>query len=134
MPSSRIRVCVRLRPDDSQSQYLNVDPIDHTINLTSIGNRSSDKHQHNRSGRYDRHGSMDNGSNNERQYKFDKVLSRSTTQKQVYEECALSIVRSSISGYNGTILAYGQTGAGKTYTTLGEFHVCLICITCSRHM
>lgn len=24
-------------------------------------------------------------------------------------------------GYNGTVFAYGSTGAGKTYTMLGEY-------------
>jgi len=28
-------------------------------------------------------------------------------------------LRSVIEGYNGTIFAYGQTGAGKTYTIQG---------------
>lgn len=30
--------------------------------------------------------------------------------------CSQDVVRSVMDGYNGTILAYGQTGAGKTHT------------------
>jgi len=30
------------------------------------------------------------------------------------------IVLSSLNGFNGTIFAFGQTGAGKTYSLLGK--------------
>ncbi|KAL7746323.1 hypothetical protein RI367_008331 [Sorochytrium milnesiophthora] len=51
-------------------------------------------------------------------FKFDRVLSN-VSQEAVYEECGAPIVRSLLDGYNGTILAYGQTGAGKTFTMTG---------------
>lgn len=34
-------------------------------------------------------------------------------------DTARPIVDKVLEGYNGTILAYGQTGAGKTYTMAG---------------
>jgi len=39
----------------------------------------------------------------------------------VYEESCKDIILSSLNGINGTIFMYGQTGAGKTYTMLGDF-------------
>jgi len=51
-------------------------------------------------------------------FKLDKVLSNAS-QEQVFECCAADVVRSVMDGYNGTILAYGQTGAGKTHTMTG---------------
>lgn len=51
-------------------------------------------------------------------FKVDKVLVNAT-QEQVFERCAQDIVRSVMEGYNGTIMAYGQTGAGKTHTMTG---------------
>lgn len=33
------------------------------------------------------------------------------------------MVQSVLDGYNGTILAYGQTGTGKTYTLFGDQNV-----------
>ncbi|KAL2516815.1 Armadillo repeat-containing kinesin-like protein 3 [Abeliophyllum distichum] len=44
------------------------------------------------------------------------------SQKRVYEVVAKPVVESVLDGYNGTIMAYGQTGTGKTYTLgrLGE--------------
>merc|ERR1719174_865502 len=41
------------------------------------------------------------------------------SQEQVFELCAADVVRSVMDGYNGTVMAYGQTGAGKTHTMTG---------------
>ncbi|KAI8807050.1 P-loop containing nucleoside triphosphate hydrolase protein [Cladochytrium replicatum] len=51
-------------------------------------------------------------------FRFDRVL-HNASQEAVYDECAGPIVRGLLDGYNGTILAYGQTGAGKTFTMTG---------------
>ena len=53
-------------------------------------------------------------------YSYDYVFDMSTTQKQVYDITVAPIVESVLDGYNGTILAYGQTSSGKTHTMLGE--------------
>jgi len=52
-------------------------------------------------------------------FTFDTVFPIGTTQKTIWGETAQSIVDSVISGYNGTIFAYGQTGTGKTFTMEG---------------
>ncbi|KAH8497339.1 hypothetical protein H0E87_019857 [Populus deltoides] len=49
-------------------------------------------------------------------YRFDEVLTETASQKRVYEVVAKPVVQSVLSGYNGTVMAYGQTGTGKTYT------------------
>lgn len=51
-------------------------------------------------------------------FKLDKVLPNAG-QEQVFDICAAEVCRSVMDGYNGTILAYGQTGAGKTHTMTG---------------
>ena len=53
-------------------------------------------------------------------FTFDYVYDQTATQRLVYETTARPIVDSSLSGYNATIFAYGQTGTGKTYTMEGE--------------
>ncbi|XP_047322666.1 kinesin-like protein KIN-UB isoform X2 [Impatiens glandulifera] len=55
-------------------------------------------------------------------YEFDEVLTEFASQKRVYEVVAKPVVESVLDGYNGTVMAYGQTGTGKTYTMgrLGE--------------
>lgn len=52
-------------------------------------------------------------------FHLDRVL-HNASQSDVYEECAEEIVSKALEGYNGTILAYGQTGAGKTFTMTGS--------------
>jgi len=37
----------------------------------------------------------------------------------IFNHIAKPIADSCLQGYNGTIFAYGQTGAGKTYTIQG---------------
>lgn len=41
-------------------------------------------------------------------------------QIDLYIDTARPIVDKVLEGYNGTILAYGQTGTGKTYTMSGN--------------
>lgn len=49
-------------------------------------------------------------------YEFDEVLTECASQKRVYEVVAKPVVESVLDGYNGTVMAYGQTGTGKTFT------------------
>lgn len=53
-------------------------------------------------------------------YSYDYVFDMDTTQPQVYDITVKPIVDSVLDGYNGTILAYGQTSSGKTHTMFGE--------------
>lgn len=48
-------------------------------------------------------------------FRFDNIM-HNASQESIYEECGEEIVRGVLGGYNGTILAYGITGAGKTFT------------------
>jgi Kinesin motor domain len=52
-------------------------------------------------------------------FTFDHVYDQVSTQENVYENTAKQAVWSVLEGYNATILAYGQTGTGKTYTMEG---------------
>ncbi|ODV90479.1 hypothetical protein CANCADRAFT_11434, partial [Tortispora caseinolytica NRRL Y-17796] len=50
---------------------------------------------------------------------FDYVFGGSTPTKEIYSLIIHDIVTAAIEGYNGTILAYGMTGSGKTYSIQG---------------
>lgn len=52
-------------------------------------------------------------------FRFKYVFPRETAQEDIFECCALPMVENVIDGYNGTVLVYGQTGAGKTYSIFG---------------
>ncbi|RYG55449.1 hypothetical protein EON66_05290 [archaeon] len=51
------------------------------------------------------------GAEDVKSFSFDAVYDATSTQKVVYEETAFGLVESVLQGYNGTIFAYGQTGA-----------------------
>ncbi|EAN98340.1 putative kinesin [Trypanosoma cruzi] len=51
-------------------------------------------------------------------FKVDEVFHPYSTQIEVYESCR-SIVAGVFDGINGSILAYGATGSGKTHTMFG---------------
>ncbi|XLS96883.1 hypothetical protein HN51_039618, partial [Arachis hypogaea] len=52
-------------------------------------------------------------------FSFDRVFYEESKQDDVYQFLALPIVRDSVNAINGTIITYGQTGAGKTYSMEG---------------
>eukprot|EP00759_Apiculatamorpha_spiralis_P003208 PhF_6_TR11547/c0_g1_i1/m.18547 len=52
-------------------------------------------------------------------FSFDYVYNESTKQKDIYERSAKPAVISVLQGYNATVIAYGQTGTGKTFTMEG---------------
>lgn len=100
--SGRVRVAVRLRPRNAEELKSDIDFADcvelepelHRLKLRK-NNWDSDTFQ------------------------FDEILTEHASQKRVYEVVAKPVVESVLEGYNGTIMAYGQTGTGKTYT-LGQ--------------
>ncbi|XP_075696287.1 kinesin-like protein KIF24 [Rhinoderma darwinii] len=50
---------------------------------------------------------------------FDEVFSEKFTNQDVYVKTAHPLIQHVFNGGNGTCFAYGQTGAGKTYTMIG---------------
>jgi kinesin family protein 3/17 len=52
-------------------------------------------------------------------FTFDTVFNEDSSQLEVYEYTAKPAVQCVLKGYNATILAYGQTGTGKTHTMEG---------------
>ena len=53
-------------------------------------------------------------------YSYNRCFNHTQRNAEVYEESCEEIVLSALNGINGTIFMYGQTGAGKTYTMLGD--------------
>ncbi|KAL0209424.1 hypothetical protein RCL1_007792 [Eukaryota sp. TZLM3-RCL] len=52
-------------------------------------------------------------------FTFDYVYDQDASQSEVYEHTAKTAVLSTLLGYNASIIAYGQTGTGKTFTMEG---------------
>lgn len=55
----------------------------------------------------------------EKKFNFDHVFNHDTTQEQFYKIACQSVIDDVLNGFNGTIFAYGQTGAGKSYSMMG---------------
>jgi len=45
---------------------------------------------------------------------------RYATQRRVYEDIGVEMLQHAFQGYNVCVFAYGQTGAGKSYTMMGR--------------
>ena len=54
-----------------------------------------------------------------KRFLMDKIFEESSTQEEVFERVGRTQVDKALSGFHGSIFAYGQTGTGKTYTMLG---------------
>ena len=90
-----IKVAIRIRPEqDSLIEDFSCTEGDGIIRITVLGQ----KHEFN----------------------FEQVFNGDASQEEVFNRCAVPVCRDVIQGFNGSILAYGQTGAGKTHTMSGS--------------
>lgn len=55
----------------------------------------------------------------EKQYAFDYVFEAGSSQESVYLHTSKFLIHGVLDGFNATVFAYGNTGAGKTYTMIG---------------
>ncbi|KAI1937916.1 Kinesin heavy chain [Ophidiomyces ophidiicola] len=53
-------------------------------------------------------------------FTFDRIFDMGCRQQDVFDFSIRSTVDDILNGYNGTVFAYGQTGAGKSYTMMGS--------------
>lgn len=56
----------------------------------------------------------------QQKFNFDHVFQPNTEQENFYNITAKPIIKEVLSGFNGTIFAYGQTGAGKSFSIMGD--------------
>ncbi|CAJ1389547.1 unnamed protein product [Effrenium voratum] len=54
----------------------------------------------------------------------DHTFGTTSHQEEIFETAVAPIVDAVANGYNGAVIAYGQTGAGKTYTMIGPKGPC----------
>lgn len=106
MGKSGVKVVIRTRPTATFAQnQIQIDQDESTITI----------HNH--------QDAVGNGPSNHKdvwKFRYHQVL-HNAGQDTVYDAIAQDIVHAAvIDGINGTILAYGQTGAGKTFTMIGD--------------
>lgn len=104
MTDCNIRVICRFRPqNDREKQEALRATADHDVSIELTKQTAT----------------IVNGKANKSVFTLDHILPSATTQEEVYEAAAKPTVIDLLKGYNGTIFAYGQTGAGKSFTMFG---------------
>ena len=53
-------------------------------------------------------------------FNFDRIFDMKSSQKDLFTNVAKETLSDVLAGYNGTILTYGQSSSGKTYTMYGK--------------
>ncbi|KAL3670400.1 hypothetical protein V7S43_004719 [Phytophthora oleae] len=102
--SESVRVCVRIRPlstkevQDGRTYIVHANPVQGEI---SLSNPEADAREP------------------PKKFTFDAAIPPESSQQDVYAQAATDIVESVVNGFNGTVFAYGQTGAGKSHTMEG---------------
>lgn len=101
---SNIKVFIRVRPFNNSEKEMGSEEcvkIDNNSILIKIINSKNEK-------------------KNEFDFNFDKIFGGISSQEEVFNSVALPVINGLINGYNGTILAYGQTSSGKSFTMQGD--------------
>ncbi|QOU19660.1 hypothetical protein BRETT_003811 [Brettanomyces bruxellensis] len=94
--NDNIKVIARFRPGNSAKSV-----ISYNADLQSVTIRADAGHQ-----------SID--------FMYDRVFPESSKQQEIFDYSVRETTDDLTEGYNGTVLCYGQTGAGKSYTMMGE--------------
>ncbi|RLN86889.1 hypothetical protein BBJ28_00002138 [Nothophytophthora sp. Chile5] len=120
-----VKVCVRIRPLSSKERQ------EHTRSCVRIADSVDGLTSNNPAA-----ASLDDGVKasrepqqlivgKDRAFTFDNILGVTSSQKvspppETYRLCVVPLVQGFLEGYNATVLAYGQTGTGKTHTMAGS--------------
>jgi hypothetical protein len=51
---------------------------------------------------------------------LDRIFTNEEQQASIYNDIARTTINDVLTGYNGTIFTYGQSGSGKTHTMYGN--------------
>ena len=90
-----VRVAVRCRPLNAREQARDATSavsIDERAGTVAIGGRT---------------------------FAADRLFGEAAASEEVYRTLVAPLVEAVVEGFNGTVLVYGQTGAGKTYNMVG---------------
>jgi len=104
MPTEAIRVFARFRPKNKAEMINNPDgkndlvTLDTENHIVSIIVTEGEK---------------------PKRFDFDHIFKTDATQAFVFDVAGSSLVDNVLNGFNSTLFAYGQTGAGKTFSLVG---------------
>jgi len=64
--------------------------------------------------------SYEYGGRKNQEFTYDNVFDETSTNLEVFNSSLSTLIPNLFEGYNVTCMAYGITGAGKTFTMLGN--------------
>ncbi|XP_015185590.1 PREDICTED: kinesin-related protein 11-like isoform X2 [Polistes dominula] len=67
-------------------------------------------------------------------FNFDHIFDETTSNKDVFDTVIKPIVDAAVNGFNGTVIAYGQTSSEKTFTMMGGLNEPGIIMLAIEHM
>ncbi|RLN60370.1 hypothetical protein BBP00_00006025 [Phytophthora kernoviae] len=113
-----VKVCVRIRPLSSkEKQEQTKSCIRITASMDGLSNSNAKSSRDTSFGQSKEPQQLIVGK--DRAFTFDNILGTTTSQSDTYKTCVEPLVQGFLEGYNATVLAYGQTGTGKTHTMAG---------------
>ena len=121
LEDGNIRVVCRVRPLNNKEKVLISEAVctefinQYTIKLNIKNEDKLSNINNNNNNNHNNHSNKPSSF----EFTFDKVFNCESKQIDVFEETAKPIINSVLKGFNGTVLAYGQTSSGKSYTMQG---------------
>ena len=108
-----ILVTVRCRPLNQKEKEINPKPTIKIMNrkIVILQDPNSNTNNYNLN---------NNTRSKEQTMAFDYVFDQNETQDQIFNSTTKFLLDGVVNGFNATVFAYGATGAGKTYTMLGN--------------
>ncbi|XP_033106155.1 kinesin-like protein KIF18A [Anneissia japonica] len=118
---TNVRVVIRVRPEnrhEAESGSRNIiEVLDDHVLVFDPKEQTSPQYYH---GRKVRRRNILVRKNKDLRFAFDRVFDGSASQQNVYESTTKPVIDGLMNGYNCSVFAYGATGAGKTFTMLGD--------------
>ena len=102
---SNVKVYCRIRPENEKEKLSKTPICIFPLNESTLKICSSSPDQ-----------PKDNKS---QEFTFDSIFPQNSTQNDIFNKCALPLIKSVLEGINCTLFCYGQTSSGKTYTMEG---------------
>jgi len=100
--ADNICVCVRAKPERGEKDIVKVEGVNVLVQSTKTSYTLDDvEHSY--------------------QFAFDRAFGGSSTNQDIFSSAVRSMVDFTVNGGSGAVIAYGQTGTGKTFTLLDQY-------------
>ncbi|CAM4576542.1 kinesin-like protein KIF18A [Caretta caretta] len=117
---NHVRVVVRVRPQNQKEKDGNFNKVLHVVDKHMLVFDPKEEEFSFFHGKKIAYRDINKRKNKDLNFVFDAVFDENSSQLEVFEHTTKTVLDGFLNGYNCTVLAYGATGAGKTYTMLGS--------------